>query len=93
MKNGMISTLIRTAHDSVEISIVQRLTLREFATVLKTALDMPGVDYYTFRELGEKLSWDELNSRELWPILYSKIQKTFRTNQIDKLPSTLRSGF
>ena len=84
MKNGMISTLIWTAHDSVEISIVQRLTLREFATVLKTALDMPGVDYYTFRELGEKLSWNELNSRERWPALYSKIQKTFRTNQIVK---------
>ena len=82
MKNGMISTLIWTAHDSVEISIVQRLTLQEFATVLKTALDMPGVDYYTFREFGEKLSWNELNSRECWPDIYSKIQKTFRTNQI-----------
>ena len=85
MKNGMISTLIWTAHDSVEISIVQRLTLQEFATVLKTALDMPGVNYYTFRELREELSWDELNSRERWPALYSKIQKTFRTNQIVKL--------
>ena len=84
MKNGMISTLTRIAHDSVEISILQRLTLREFATVLKTALDMPGAEYYTFRELGEKLSWDELNSRERWPVLYSKIQKTFRTNQIVK---------
>ena len=84
MKNGMISTLIRIAHDSVEISIVQRLTLQEFATVLKTALDMPGVDYYIFSELGEKLSWDELCSRERWPVLYCKIQKTFRTNQIVK---------
>ena len=84
MKNGMISMLMRTGHDSVEINILQRLTLLEFATVLKTALDMPDVDYYTFRELGEKLSWDELNSRERWPVLYSKIQKTFRTNQIVK---------
>ena len=80
----MISTLMRTGHDSVEISILQRLTLREFATVLKTALDMPGVDYYTFRELVEKLSWDELNSRERWPAIHSKIQKTFRANQIVK---------
>ena len=82
MSKGMISWLTWTGHDSVEISIVQRLTLQEFATVLKTALDMPGVDYYTFRELGEKLSWNELNSRECWPDIYSKIQKTFRTNQI-----------
>jgi hypothetical protein len=85
MDKGTISWLMWTGHDSVEISIVQRLTLQEFATVLKTALDMPGVDYYTFPELEEKLSWDELNSRERWPALYSKIQKTFRTNQIVKL--------
>jgi len=82
MKNGMTSTLMRTAHDSVEISILQWLTLQKFATVLKTALDMPGAEYYTVRELGEKLSWDEFNSRERWPAIYSKIQKTFRTNQI-----------
>jgi hypothetical protein len=84
MDKGTISWLMWKGHDSVEISIVQWLTLREFATVLKTALDMPGAEYYTFRELGEKLSWDELNSRERWPVLYSKIQKTFRTNQIVK---------
>ena len=80
MDKGTSAWLMWTGHDSVEISILQSPILQKFATVLKTALDMPDAEYYTFRELGEKLSWDELNSWQPWPALYSKIRKTFKTN-------------
>ncbi len=70
---GIFATLVYTGHDTVEIR-AKRLSFSEFKVVLESALDMPGVAYYIFPQSGKKLSWDELNSRNIWDSLYLEVQ-------------------
>ena len=78
MESGIMATVYRCGHGVVEISIRQKLTLSEFGMVLNSALEMPGITYFTFRELGKKMSWGELASRNSWPALYSRIRRVLR---------------
>ena len=84
MESGIMATIFHSGHDMVEISIRQRLTLSEFAMVLKSALEIPGVAYFRFHELGENMSWEELASRDSWPALHSKIKKALRSIEAAK---------
>ena len=84
MESGIMATVYRCGHGVVEISIRQKLTLSEFGMVLNSALEMPGAAYFRFREIGKKVSWSDLASRNSWPVLHSRIMRALRSIEAAK---------